>query len=115
MNPYQALANAIIQQAAVDHRRAIKFLRKHEHTTELDDIVAAQIKARKARIKKRREDGEPPVKEERTDEEKLLHRILLAEDMVEDTERFFRSDWFSHLTDLDGFWLLKKLKDMEGD
>ena len=113
MEPYLALANAIVEQAAVDHRRADKYLKEHEHTTELDDIVAAQIKARKVRIRKRREDGVSPVKEEKTEEEKLLNRILHAENMAEDTERFFRSDWFSQLTDLDGFWLLKKLQDME--
>lgn len=115
MEPYKKLANAIIEQAAIDHRNATKFLKEHPHTDELDDIVAQQVKERKARIRKRREDGLPPVKEDKTVEEKLLSRILYAEDMVEDTERFFRSDWFGQLTDLDGFWLLKKLQDMEGD
>lgn len=113
MNPYQTLANAIIRQAAIDHQKAVKFLREHEHTAELDDIVAAQVKARKDRIKKRREEGEPSVEEKKSAEEKLLNRILEAEDMLEDTERFFRSGWFSQLTDLDGFWLLNKLKEME--
>jgi len=115
MEPYRKLANAVIEQAAIDHRNASKFLRANPHTNELDDIVTKQIKERKARIRKRREEGIPPVKEEKTEEEKLLNRILYAEDVAEDAERFFRSDWFSQLTDLDGFWLLKKLQDMEGE
>ena len=113
MEPYRKLANAVIEQAAIDHRNATKFLKEHPHTNELDDIVARQVKERKARIRKRREEGLPPVKEEMSEENKLLNRILYAEDTVEDTERFFRSDWFGQLTDLDGFWLLKKLQDME--
>ena len=113
MEPYRKLANAVIEQAAIDHRNATKFLKEHPHTDELDDVVARQVKERKARIRKRREEGLPPVKEEMSEENKLLNRILYAEDTVEDTERFFRSDWFGQLTDLDGFWLLKKLQDME--
>ena len=33
--------------------------------------------------------------------------------MVEDCERFFRSDWFTVLTSIDGAVLLKKLKEEE--
>lgn len=115
MNPYQTLANAIVQQAAVDHRKSVSFLKAHPHTDELDDIVEAQVKERKARIKKRREDGLPSMKEKPTAEEKLLSRILYAEDLLEDSERFFKSDWFRDLTDLDGFLLLRRLKEMEDE
>ena len=34
-----------------------------------------------------------------------------AELMIEDCERFFRSAWFTALTDVDGAVLLKKLKE----
>lgn len=33
--------------------------------------------------------------------------------MVEDCERFFRSDWFASLTSVDGGMLLKKLQEEE--
>ena len=33
--------------------------------------------------------------------------------MIEDCERFFRSDWFAALTDIDGRMLLEKLKEEE--
>ena len=115
MNPYQALANAIVQQAASDHRRAVKFLKQHHHTEDLDKIVERQIKERKARIRKRREAGLPPVAERKTAEEILLNRILMCEALVRDTEEFFLSDWISDLTDLNGVWLLEKLRKMEGD
>ncbi len=113
MNPYEALANAIIQQAANDHRRATKFLKTNPKTEELVATVTKQIRERKARIKVRRENDEPAVAEEKTAEEKLLSRIMVCESLVKDTESFFRSDWFSDLTELDGVWLLEKLKKME--
>ena len=113
MNPHQELANAIIQQAATDHRRAVKFLKAHPHTEELDGIVAKQIKERKARIKFRRESGLPPVPEKKSTEEILLRRIMRCEELVVDTEEFFLSDWISELTELNGVWLLEKLRKME--
>ena len=33
--------------------------------------------------------------------------------MIEDCERFFRSDWFAALTSVDGQMLLRKLKEEE--
>ena len=115
MNPYETLANAIIQQAANDHRRATKFLKANPKTDGLVATVAKQIKERKARIKARKENDEPAVAEEKTAEEKLLARIMVCEALVKDTESFFRSDWFSNLTELDGVWLLEKLKKMEDE
>ena len=115
MSPYQALANAIVQKAAADHRRAVNFLKRHRHTEELDRIVERQIRERKAQARKRREAGLPPAAEGKTAEEILLNRILSCEALVKDTEEFFRSDWISGLTDLDGAWLLEKLRKMEGD
>lgn len=34
-----------------------------------------------------------------------------AEIMIKDTERFFRSDWFTALTDVDGSVILRKLQE----
>ena len=34
-----------------------------------------------------------------------------ANDMIRDTESFFRSDWFGVLTEIDGEYLLRKLKE----
>lgn len=34
-----------------------------------------------------------------------------AEIMINETERFFRSDWFTALTDVDGALILRKLQE----
>ena len=60
MNGYQALTNAIVQQAAEDYREALKF-----------------------------------------NDKKQIHKL----------ERFFRSAWYSALTDIDGKWLMNKLRE----
>ena len=113
MNPYEALANAIIEQAAADHKESAKFLRENRRTRELEDKAAAHIRERKARIKARRENGLPAGKEEKSAEEKLLARIRECEKLMKDAEEFFVSDWFASLTELDGAWLLAKIREME--
>ncbi len=35
---------------------------------------------------------------------------ISAEDTVEEVERFFRSQWYERLTDVDGEYLIRKLK-----
>lgn len=35
-------------------------------------------------------------------------------DEVEETERFFRSEWYELLTDIDGEYLIKKLREEAG-
>ena len=86
MNSYNTLANGIIQQAAADHQRAVKFLSKHPHTEELEMTVARLIKERKARIRARRGNDLPPAQEKKSAEELLFNRILRCEALVEDTE-----------------------------
>lgn len=115
MNPYEALANAIVEQAATDHRNSVQFLRDNPRTQELEYKVAAQVRERKARIRARKENGLPSEKEEQTEEGKLLARIRECEELIKDTEEFFLSSWFSELTDLDGRWLLEKIRRMEGE
>ena len=37
MEPYQSLVNAIIIQSVKDYRKAIRFLKHHPHTPDLDN------------------------------------------------------------------------------
>jgi hypothetical protein len=67
MDQFEGLANAIIIQAAVDYRLALKQLRQNP-------------------------DCQPAIR------------------MKYEVERFFRSDWFSMLTRVDGPELLARLK-----
>ena len=55
------------------------------------------------------------VKDYRTARRKLKHhpKNKEAKLMIEDCERFFRSDWFGVLTSVDGQMLLKKLQEEE--
>ncbi len=55
------------------------------------------------------------VKDYRTARKKLTHnpKNKDAKLMVEDLERFFRSDWYASLTSIDGEMLLTKLKEEE--
>lgn len=42
---------------------------------------------------------------------KLNRKEASARVMLEDCEEFFQSDWFGELTDLDGGYLLRKLRE----
>ena len=108
---YQNLANAIIVRAAKDYRASRTYLKKHPKTDELVEAAALQKERRKKRREKREELGLPKVEERKTPEERQLSRILHAERMLDDTERFFRSAWFRKLTDLDGNIILKRLEE----
>ena len=67
MDGWQALANAVVQQAAKDYRADIRKV-------------------------KRNPDAKAALKE------------------ALEIEKFFRSDWFSILTDVDGDYLIKRLR-----
>ena len=67
MTGYQALANAIVIQAAKDYKSAIRTLKKHP-------------KSRSAQAE------------------------------ITNLEKFFRSGWYSMLTDVDGEYLIKRLR-----
>ena len=105
VNPYERLANGIIEQAVKDYRRARKYLKKHPRTEELEAAVAAQL----AKKKKRREE-----REKRSKEERLLDNIRSNERMAVDTGKFFLSDWFTDLTEINGKWLLERLEQEVG-
>lgn len=115
MNPYEALANAIIEQAATDHKNAVKFLKVHPRTDELEADVAAQRLEKQKRREERRKLNLPRERKHKSREERLLDNISANERMVSETEKFFLSDWYTNLTSIDGAWLLERIKKMEGD
>ena len=55
----------------------------------------------------------PPGKKKTTKEERLLSQIASNERLLTETEKFFLSDWFSDLTEVNGEWLLERLKKTE--
>ena len=110
MDAYQTLANAIITQAADDYRKAVRFLKKHPRTDELEADVAAQLAEKKRRREERKKHHLPKEREKKSKEERLLDAIRANEQMAAETERFFHSKWFTQLTLVDGHWLFEKLK-----
>ena len=69
MNPYQELANAVIENAVKDYKQSLKYHFKHPNRKEYCDSVS-------------------------------------------ELELFFRSEWFCALTDLDGEYLLIRIRSM---
>jgi len=110
MKPYEALANGIITQAADDYRKAVKFLKKHPRTDELEADVAARIADKEKGRKERKKQKLPPEREKKSKVERLLDSIRSNEQMAQETERFFHSEWFSRLTKIDGHWLFERIK-----
>lgn len=107
MDAYENLANAIILQAVTDYRAALKYLKRHPRTKELEETVASQIGQRK-------EKGLSKGKEKMSREELLLKKIIDREIERDEIRRFFRSGWYATLTSVDGEMLLKKLDEEEG-
>ncbi|MBE6086183.1 MAG: hypothetical protein E7203_12180 [Selenomonas ruminantium] len=114
VNPYERLGNGIIEQAVKDYRRARKYLKKHPRTEELEAAVAAQIAEKKKRRKERVKLNLPREREKRSKEERILDNIRSNERMVSETEQFFLSGWFTDLTEINGKWLLERLKQEVG-
>ena len=86
MEPYESLVNAIIIQAVKDYRKAIRFLKHHPHTPDLDNDPQQNA---------------------------LRDKVIKNENERGAVERFFRSGWFEMLSSLDGEVLLKKVYEME--
>lgn len=82
LEPYEMLSNAIVEQAVIDYRKA-----------------TADIKIAKQRL---REDP---------NDEKAIKLLKRSYRMHTDCNRFFRSEWFSFLTKVDGGRLLRALKE----
>lgn len=109
-NPYERLANGIIEQAVKDYRRAARFLKKNSRTKELEDEVAV-IRYIRKKDKKLRPWMYLSDKIRHYDPaEKLMIKIEDNERILRETEKFFLSDWFSDLTEINGKWLLERLK-----
>lgn len=115
MEPYETLANVVIEQAAKDHRSAAAYLKKHPRTKELTDAVEAQRAEREKRRAELRDKKLPTERKKKSREERLLENIIAHETLRYDTEKFFRSSWFGVLSDLDGELLLTRLKRMEAE
>ena len=86
MESYERLASAIIIEAVKDYRKAIRFLKHHPHTPELDNDPQQNA---------------------------LRDKVIKNENERGAVERFFRSGWFEMLSSLDGEVLLKKVCEME--
>ena len=89
--PYENLANAIVIQAVKDYRQALRFLKHHPHTPDIDTEEAKANKRKRV----------------------LRNKILEHECERDDIERFFRSGWFETLSNLDGETLLGQIRAME--
>ena len=107
---YQNLVNAIILRAAKDYRVSRTYLKNHPKTDELVAIAEKQKQRRKKRKEKCEALGLPKTEERIAPEEQVLTRIVYYERLLDDTERFFGSAWFSQLSDLDGCAILKRLE-----
>ena len=89
VSPYENLANAIILQAVKDYRQALRFLKRHPHTPDLDTEEAEKDAKKRA----------------------LRNKIIKNEGERDDIERFFRSDWFGALAGIDPEMLITRLKE----
>ena len=110
VNPYERLANGIIEQAVKDYRRAVRFLKRHPRTKDLEDAVALIRYARKKDKKARPWLYKSDKIKHYEPAEKLMIRIEENERIQRETEKFFLSDRFSDLTEINGKWLLERLK-----
>ena len=113
LNPYEELANAIVEQAVKDHRNATAYLKKNPHTKELAEKVSAQRAEREKRREELKAKKLPMERIKKSSEERLWENIISRETLRYDTEKFFRSAWFGVLSDLDGVLLLEQIKEME--
>ena len=143
-DPYQNLANAIVQQAAEDYRAACWYLRKHKKPDMLDYIKPEEAKLlkigthytkqeralRKRAKKKYREEilweteiarwwRREQIRAIRNSEEWRHYyfaetRRWEAEKTVKECEEFFLGDWIKMLTRLDGAELLQRLREEHG-
>lgn len=114
MNPYENLANAIVIQAADDYRNALRYLKEHLRTRELEETAAFREKQWRRLKAERKAKGLPGGKRKYSREELLLWKIEGCERDVDEIERFFRSDWYCTLTSVDGEMLIRRLREEIG-
>lgn len=139
----EQLCNAVIVQAAKDYRENMAFLKKHPKPPELVEKVSREkaerekkitewVRAEKNRLADRAErrwgadfdrktftrslDVSPPKRLFPPSKDELyLDKIMAHEYKVRELEDFFRSKWYSEMTELDGEMLLRKLREEFAD
>lgn len=87
VSPWHLLANGIIERAVKDYRKAQK-----KHYRLVRRIARAAVAGKKP-----------------TDEEKWA--VNIAKQELRELECFFRSDWFETLSEIDGEYLIARLKE----
>ena len=103
MDPYEALANAVILQAVRDYRIEVRYLKKHHLTPE---IVRKAGEQRRTREAKTALDGKGHRKGRY---EKMYDRLSGV--YKQELEEFFLSEWFMLLSRADGKAILEKLRE----
>ena len=91
----------IVRQAVMDYMDALGKIR---------DLEDAE-KARKNIIKKAKRSNRPKVFTEEEAEQERLHLIARQNSILAEIERFFHSDWYAELCDIDGDYMLAKVKE----
>ena len=115
----ELLAIAIISQACQDHQQAAALLKKKEKIT-ANYIQNKRFRPWARNIGKRRNGGAPvdteEVEKEKTvkNAERQYYRLLRAQDMYTECERFLRSEFFSTISGIDGEVIIEKLREKEG-
>ena len=79
---YEALANAIVKRAADDYVLDLRILAQPAPGADADVETVTKYEVRKARAQRR----------------------------IDETEQIFTSDWFRTLADVDGAWLMTRLR-----
>ena len=91
----------IVRQAITDYIDALGKIR------DLEDA----IEARKDIIKKAKRGRYPKDLTEEEAEHERLHQIDRQNSKLAEIERFFHSDWYAELCDLDGDWMIARVKE----
>ena len=112
---YEKLTNGVIEEAVKDYRKAARFLARHPRTRELEETVARQRVEKEKRREERLKLNLPAGRKRQSKEERLLDRICSKECEMKEIEHFFCSQWFGRLTNIDGQWLLERLKREQED
>ena len=115
----ELLAIAIIAKACQDHQWAASLLKKEEKIT-ADYFRNKRFLPWARNIEKRRSGGASVAKEEILKEravknsERRYYKLLRAQDMYTECERFLRSEFFSTISGIDGEVIIEKLREKEG-
>ncbi len=115
----ELLATAIIAQACQDHQMAASLLRKKEKIT-ADYFRNKRFLPWARNFEKRRRGGASVAKADKQREkaaknaERQYYRLLRAQYVYDECERFLRSEFFSGISGIDGEAIIEKLREKEG-